>query len=180
MNWKTAKTILLLLLFAVNLILGGLWLYREMQTRAGESKAGEELCALLEQNGLLARPEQLLKTVSRTYDAELIQEENGSLKRKVRDLPVWEKTESRIGEERYIISSAADFTWGEEFPVNGNYSFSAGYCLLKMTGTWGHIGKTLESCELGFSAEPLSNDAVRLRPCWRFVISGEEFYYLAV
>ncbi|MDR1670067.1 MAG: hypothetical protein LBR76_08920 [Oscillospiraceae bacterium] len=178
MNWKTAKTVLLLLLLIVNLILGGLWLYREMQTRAGETQAVEELCLLLEQNGLSARPEDLVDTASLTYDAELVP--GGDAKSLVFDLPVWETTVSSVGNGRFLVSEAAESVWGEELPVDGNPSFSAGYCLLKMTVSWGLSGKTLERCELGFSAEPLSTDAVRLKPCWRFTISGEEYYWLAV
>ncbi len=175
MNWKTAKTVLLLLLLSVNLILGGLWLYREMQTRAGESQAGKELCALLGQNGLFAKQEQLGGAVSLTYDAEQLQ--SGETKRELNGLPVWGQSTSENGR---LTITETELRWGAELPVDGRVSYSAGYCLLKMTEEWGESGKTLETCELGYAAEALAAEAVRLKPCWRFVISGEEYYYSAV
>ncbi|MDR1692214.1 MAG: hypothetical protein LBR72_02560 [Oscillospiraceae bacterium] len=175
MNWKTAKTVLLLLLLAVNLILGGLWLYRETQMRTGETRAGVELCALLEQNGLHAEPEQLPKITSMTYDAEQIP--GGALKTEVNGLPVWEQTVSPVSSE--TVSPAAGQAWGTELPVDGRESLSAGACLLRLTESWSLTGQTLELCELGYSAESYATDAIRLTPCWRFTISGLAYYVFA-
>ncbi|MDR0325744.1 MAG: hypothetical protein LBI19_06610 [Oscillospiraceae bacterium] len=180
MNWARAKTLLIMLLFAVNLILGGLLLYRETQMRARESRAMEDLCALLEKNGLIAGPEQIPSALALTYDVERAPEGETDLvvMQTVQGLPVWGLT-GGSGLMRLSVTPVSGYwLWGEALPISGKTGLSAGHCLLKLTDTWGETG-VLESCELGFVAALIAPDVMRLRPCWRFVISGVEVFFPA-
>lgn len=173
MNWARAKTILIALLLAVNLILGGIWLYRGEQVRAREARALEELCDVLESNGLIAKPEHIPDTLALTYDIERSPEEQFDaevFEQTVKGLPVWEQPSAV-----QIVSDPGYWLWDEALPINGNPSFSAGYCLLQWANDREADG-VLEECELGFSATLISSDVMRLKPCWRFLISGVEYY----
>ncbi|MCL1807452.1 MAG: hypothetical protein FWG31_07100 [Oscillospiraceae bacterium] len=159
MNWAKAKTLLLLLLLSVNVILGGFLLIGEMQTRTQERAATENLCAALERNGLAAKPEQLPQTSSLTYDVERAKE------------PV--SGEAAVRGLRVVTPVAGQWLWEEALPIDNKVCHSAGYCLLGFTAAWEKSG-ILEECELVFTAAQIAPDVLRLRPSWRFVISGEE------
>ncbi|MCL2004371.1 MAG: hypothetical protein FWG72_10310 [Oscillospiraceae bacterium] len=180
MNWARAKTLLIVLLLLANLLLGGILLYREGQMRAIEARAMDDLCALLAQNGLTAEPGQIPAAVELTYDAERAPEDETPGPHTVRGLPVWGVVASQ---RAFAPVTPAPVTgswlWDEALPINPRPGFSAGYALLQLTDGWDRAG-VLQSCELGFTATPIAPGAMRLRPCWRFVISGEVFYIPAV
>jgi len=94
----------------------------------------------------------------------------------VRGLPVWDcqMTVSPLGDSGLSVSGRRIL--GDILPVKASECFSAGYCLLSLTANWERTG-ILESCELGLITSPLSSDVTQLIPRWRFVISGEVFYW---
>jgi hypothetical protein len=174
MNWARAKTLLIMLLFAVNLVLGGILLYRETQGRTQEWRALEDLCALLQQNGLTARPDQIPSTLALTFDVELSAEEGPpEAHPAVRGLPVW-----GMAAGSGVTPVTGVWLWDEALPIDNRAGFSAGHCLLIWADGQDGTG-TLEECELGFIATSITPDVLRLRPCWRFVISGKEVFFPA-
>jgi hypothetical protein len=179
MNWGRAKTLLIVLLLLVNLILGGRLLYREVQVRTLEGRAMEDLTALLGKNGLTAEAYQIPAALELTYD--VVQSEDGRDPElpSVRGLPVWGMASGSAQIGLLFTQVTGEWLWSGALPINNRQCFSAGYALLQLTSDWGRTG-VLESAELGFAAMPIAPDVLRLRPCWRFVISGEEFYVLAV
>jgi hypothetical protein len=164
MNWERAKTLMIVLLLIVNLILGGILLVREWQSGELDRRAMEDLCYILEQNGLLAGPEQIPHTLTLTFDVE--RDVYGSYPQPgqpaVRGLPVWGQ-------------ATGAWLWHQALPINDTPCLSAGHALLRLTGGWDKTG-VLELAELGFTASPIAPDVLRLYPCWRFVISGEEYF----
>ena len=178
MNWARAKTLLMLLLFAVNLILGGILLYRETQARTREFRAREDLCALLGQNGLAARPEQIPAALALTYDIERSEEEDlSSGGQTVDGLPVWGQA-AGTAQRGLTVTPVSGWPWGKALPIGDKLCASAGHCLLQLTENWGRTG-VLEQCDLGFTASPIAPGVMRLKPCWRFRISGEEVFFPA-
>jgi hypothetical protein len=167
MNWERAKTLMIILLFVVNLVLGGILLSREWQGRELERRAMEDLSLVLEQNGLTVKPEQIPRGLSQTFDVEMDKDGNAPQAGQptVRGLPVWGQV-------------AGSWLWQDALPIDGTPCFSAGHALLQLTEDWPGTEKTgvLESGELGFTASPVAPDVLRLRPNWRFVISGEEYF----
>ena len=178
MNWARAKTILIALMLAVNLILGGVWLYREASVSAGETRAAEALCGVLAENGLFARPEDIPKRTARAYDVEWAGDGASAGEAVVAGLPVWGFTAVFGRKEPALSPVSGAWLWDEALPVRGSVSRSAEQCLLELVSETGQTG-TLEFCELGFCAGPLEPGVNRLTPCWRFVISGETVFWLA-
>jgi hypothetical protein len=176
MNWARAKTLLIILLLIVNLLLGGVLLYREGSVRALEERAMADLCALLLQNGLTAGPEQIPTILELTYDVEQAEFPEPHT---VRGLPVWGMVSGPAQRDPTFTPVTGNWHFSGALPISSRPSFSAGYALLQLTDGWGRTG-ALEQCELGFAAVSIAPDVIRLRPCWRFVISGEEFFILAV
>jgi hypothetical protein len=179
MNWARAKTLLIMLLLAVNLVLGGILLGREAQERERTERALEDLCALLLQNGLTARPDRIPAVLELTYDVE--RSYDGKLPETnpaVRGLPVWGVAPGAGRQRLFVTPVIGLWRWDDALPIDGNFGFSAGQCLLMLTADWESTG-VLELCELGFVAAPIAPDVMRLRPCWRFVISGEEYFFPA-
>ena len=178
MNWARAKTLLIMLLFTVNLILGGILLYRETQMRTRESRAKDELCELLEKNGLAARPEQIPAALAPTYDVEKTDGEDAlSGGQTVGGLPVWGQA-TGSADRGLSVTPLSGWPWSKALPIGDKLCASAGHCLLQLTENWGQTG-VLELCELGFTASPIAPGVMRLRPCWRFWISGEEYFFPA-
>lgn len=178
MNWSVAKTLMIVLLLIVNLLLGGLLTFREVQVRTLERRAMEDLCALLAQNGLTAKPEQIPGILEFTYDVEHSPNEETE-PHMVRGLHIWGIAPGSAQRELTITPVTGDWLWSAALPINGRLCYSAGYALLQLTSGWDKTG-VLEEAELGFAAMPIAPDVMRLRPCWRFVISGEEYFILAV
>lgn len=170
MNWERAKTLMIILLFVVNLVLGGILLSGELQERRIDRRAMEDLCFVLEKNGLIAKPEQIPRVLSMTFDAERSADESfpQTDRPTVRGLPVWGR-----------VTGA--WLWDEALPIDDRLCLSAGHALLQLTEGWGRQGKTgvLEQVELGLNASPVAPDVMRLHPSWRFVISGEEYFIAA-
>jgi len=164
MNWERAKTLLIILLLVVNLVLGGILLSREWHERAVERHAMEDLCSILGRNGLLAKPEQISRDLALTFDVErdIYERYPQPGQPSVRGLYVWGRV-------------TGSWLWNDALPIGDTLSISAGHALLQMTNGWGKTG-VLDLAELGFYASPVAPDVLRLHPCWRFVISGEEFF----
>ncbi|MDR0293025.1 MAG: hypothetical protein LBH95_02595 [Oscillospiraceae bacterium] len=177
MNWARAKTLLIALLLIVNLVLGGVWLYRELQVRTRAARAVEDLCAVLGQNGLGAKPEQIPEALALTYDVERSDERDvPSGAYTVHELPVWGQQAGFAPKGALSVTPVSgQWLWDKALPINNSLCFSAGHCLLKFTENWEDTG-LLEQCALGFAASPIAPGVLRLKPCWRFVISGEEYF----
>jgi hypothetical protein len=161
MNWAKAKTLLLLLLLSVNVILGGFLLFQEIQARSQERAAAENLRAALEQNGLTADPGRIPQTLALTYDVARAGEGEPP------------PGEAFVRGLRVLTQVGGTWLWDEALPIDNTFCHSAGYCLLKLSVEW-EGGGVLDECELVFTASPIAPDALRLKPSWRFVISGRE------
>jgi hypothetical protein len=171
---------MILLLLIVNILLGGLLLYREIQVRTLERRAMEDIISLLLKNGLTALPEQIPTLLELTYDVELAADgEALPESHLVRGLPIWGMVSGSSNRELTLSPVAGDWLWNDALPISGSLSLSAAYALIQLTSGWDKTG-VLEGCALGFAASPIASDALRLRPCWRIVISGEIYYILAV
>jgi hypothetical protein len=178
MNWAGAKTLMIVLLLVVNLLLGGLLIFREVQVQILERRALEDLCSLLAQNGLTALPEQIPAVLELTYDVEQ-SGDGGEEPPAVRGLPIWGMIAGSAQRELILSQVTGDWHWSAALPINSRPSYSAGFALLQLTAGWGKTG-VLEEAGLGFAASQIAPDVLRLRPAWRFVISGEEYFILAV
>jgi hypothetical protein len=179
MNWARAKTLLIVLLLIVNATLGGILFFREWQTAAQDARALEELCAILENNGLTVRPEQIPPGTALTFDIEAAPgEDEPAAGRRIRGLNVWGQVSGSLRHGISIVPLTGSWDWEGALPIDNRASFSAGFCLLKLTADWEETG-VLEHAELGFAASPIAPNVMRLRPYWLFVISGEEVFYPA-